>query len=180
MGFLKISQNSTKKTCDWVFFNKASGLRCTTLFKKIHQHTCFPMNFVKFLRTTFFTEHLRWLLVKQKVKSNKKSIFYFSHTCEVWEVWVPNLLVFKSGWNHGFQYIFCKNNISQFFINTIWLITLRNCHESDVVFLKVKHFSDIAKLGKKLDPVFLTAEILYWVGRNNFIFRNAMKGQSRI
>ena len=26
-------------------------------------HKCFPVNFAKFLRTTFFTEHLRWLLL---------------------------------------------------------------------------------------------------------------------
>ena len=24
---------------------------------------CFPVNFAKFLRTTFLTEHLRWLLL---------------------------------------------------------------------------------------------------------------------
>ena len=24
---------------------------------------CFPVNFMKFLRTPFFTEHLRWLLL---------------------------------------------------------------------------------------------------------------------
>ena len=27
-------------------------------------HKCFPVNFAKFLRTPFFTEHLRWLLLK--------------------------------------------------------------------------------------------------------------------
>ena len=26
-------------------------------------HRCFPVNFAKFLRTPFFTEHLRWLLL---------------------------------------------------------------------------------------------------------------------
>ena len=26
-------------------------------------HRCFPVNFTKFLRTPFFTEHLRWLLL---------------------------------------------------------------------------------------------------------------------
>ena len=29
---------------------------------------CFPVNFVKFLRTPFFTEHLRWLLLNHVVQ----------------------------------------------------------------------------------------------------------------
>ena len=28
------------------------------------QHRCFPVKYVKFLRTTFFTERLQWLLLK--------------------------------------------------------------------------------------------------------------------
>ena len=35
-----------------------------TLFKKRHWHRCFPVNFEKFLRTPFFTEHLWWLLLQ--------------------------------------------------------------------------------------------------------------------
>ena len=38
-------------------------LRPATLFKKILWHRCFPMNFAKFLRTSFFIEHLWWLLL---------------------------------------------------------------------------------------------------------------------
>ena len=33
-----------------------------TLSKKRLWHRCFPVNFTKFLRTTFFTEHRWWLL----------------------------------------------------------------------------------------------------------------------
>ena len=33
-------------------------------------HRCFPLNFVKFLRTPFFTEHLRWLLLYYWQKMN--------------------------------------------------------------------------------------------------------------
>ena len=45
---------------------------CWSLFKiKLHpwridkrlQHRCFPVKFAKYLRTLFFTEHLRWLLL---------------------------------------------------------------------------------------------------------------------
>ena len=49
--FLEISQNSQEKTCARVSFNKVTG------------HTCFPVNFAKFLRTPSLTEHLRWLLL---------------------------------------------------------------------------------------------------------------------
>ena len=41
-----------------------SLLRPATLLKKRLWHRCFPMKFAKFLRTTFFTEHLWWLLLQ--------------------------------------------------------------------------------------------------------------------
>ena len=40
-------------------------IRPATLFKKRVWHSCFPVNFAKFLRTTFIIEHLRWLLHKK-------------------------------------------------------------------------------------------------------------------
>ena len=48
--FLEISQS--------LFFNKVAGL-----LENILWHRCFPVNFVKFLRTTFLTEYLWWLLL---------------------------------------------------------------------------------------------------------------------
>ena len=47
--FLEISQNS--------------GLMAATLLKKRLWHRCFPVNFVKFLRTPFLTERLWWLFL---------------------------------------------------------------------------------------------------------------------
>ena len=44
-----------KHVCQSLFFNKVAGI---TLLKKRLWHRCFPANFVKFLRTSFFTEHL--------------------------------------------------------------------------------------------------------------------------
>ena len=38
-------------------------LRPATLLKKRLWHRCFPVNFAKFLRTPFLTEHLWWLLL---------------------------------------------------------------------------------------------------------------------
>ena len=62
-----VLRNFTKFTgkhlCKSVFFNKVAGLRPVTLPKKRLWHTCLPVNFVKFLRTRFFTEHLWWLLL---------------------------------------------------------------------------------------------------------------------
>ena len=56
--FLEILQNSQEKTCARVsFFNKVVGLRVATLLKKRLWHSCFPLNFTKFLRTPFLTEN---------------------------------------------------------------------------------------------------------------------------
>ena len=38
-----------------------------TLLKKRLWHRYFPVNFEKFLRTPFFTEHLWWLLLTVKI-----------------------------------------------------------------------------------------------------------------
>ena len=62
-GVLEILQNSQENTCGRNIFNKVTGLSLTILFKKSLLHRCFPENFANFLRTQFFSEHLRWLLV---------------------------------------------------------------------------------------------------------------------
>ena len=51
-NFAKFTGN---QPCQGLFFNKE------ILLKKILWHSCFPVNFAKFLRTPFFTEYLRWL-----------------------------------------------------------------------------------------------------------------------
>ena len=50
-------------------FSAMSGLQVCNFIKKRFQHRCFPVKFAKFLRTPFFTEHLRWfrLHVKQNI-----------------------------------------------------------------------------------------------------------------
>ena len=40
-----------KHLCQSLFFSKVAGLRCATLFKKRLWHRCFPVKFVKLLRT---------------------------------------------------------------------------------------------------------------------------------
>ena len=53
--FLEISENSQENTCAIVSF-----------LKKRLCHRCFAVNFVKFLRTPFLTEHMRWLFLKKR------------------------------------------------------------------------------------------------------------------
>ena len=58
------------------------GLRPATLLKNRLWHRYFPVNFTKFLRTPFFTEHLRWLLLKEDRRTPKRILerqhwFYF-------------------------------------------------------------------------------------------------------
>ena len=62
--FLEIPQNSHENTSARVSFLinlQALGLRPATLLKRRLWHTCFPVNFVKFLRTPIFIEHIWWL-----------------------------------------------------------------------------------------------------------------------
>ena len=65
-AFLEVLQNSQKNTCVRVSFlikSQAIGLKPPTIIKKRLWHECFPVNFAKFVRTTFLTEHPRWLLL---------------------------------------------------------------------------------------------------------------------
>ena len=62
-----VRRNFTKFTgkhlCQILFFNKVAGLSPAILSKKRLWHRCFPVNFAKFLRASFFIEHLWWLLL---------------------------------------------------------------------------------------------------------------------
>ena len=44
-------------------FNNVAGLKVWGFIKKRLQHSCFPKNVTKLLRTAFLIEHLRWLLL---------------------------------------------------------------------------------------------------------------------
>ena len=69
-----------KQLCQRLFFNKVGDLRPVALLKKRLWHRCFPVNFVKFLRTpfiykfcqisknTFYAEHL-WTTVSSQIVS---------------------------------------------------------------------------------------------------------------
>ena len=53
-----IAKFTGKHLCQSLFFNNVAGLRPVTSLKERLWHTCFPVNYSKFLRTSFFTEHL--------------------------------------------------------------------------------------------------------------------------
>ena len=59
-NFTKFTEKHLRQS---IFFNEVAGLMSTTLLKKRIWHRCFPVNFVKFLRTPCSVEQLRWLLL---------------------------------------------------------------------------------------------------------------------
>ena len=63
IGVLKNFATFTGKHALESLLNKVASLKPCNFIKKRLQHRCFPVNIAKFLRTTFFTEHLRRLLL---------------------------------------------------------------------------------------------------------------------
>ena len=57
-----------------LFFNNVAGLWPATLLKKRLWHRCFLVNFAKFPRTPFLTEHFWWLLLFSWHISNANEI----------------------------------------------------------------------------------------------------------
>ena len=61
--FRNFAKFTEKHLCQSLIFNKFAGLRPATLLKKRLWHRYFSVNFAKFLRTPFLTQHLQWLLL---------------------------------------------------------------------------------------------------------------------
>ena len=64
---LEISQSSQENACARVPF-----------LKKRLWHRCFPVNFAKLVRTSFLTEHLRWVLLAFQSES---TLYSFRTSC---------------------------------------------------------------------------------------------------
>ena len=60
-----------KHLCQSLFFNKVAGLRVATVLKKRLWYRCFPVNFAKYLRISFFIEHL-WCLLLHLVRMQNR------------------------------------------------------------------------------------------------------------
>ena len=73
-----------KHICQSIFLMKLQASRPATLSKKRLWHRCFPVNFAKFLKTPFVTEHLRWLLLWAYDKSNALTIRFVSRVLWPW------------------------------------------------------------------------------------------------
>ena len=72
--FRNFTKFTGKHLCQSLFFNKVAGLRPPTLLKKRLWHRCFPMNFVKFLRTPFLQNTSGRLLLPILIPG-KKTVF---------------------------------------------------------------------------------------------------------
>ena len=60
-----------KHLCRGLFFNKVENLRLATLLKTRLRHRCFPVNFVKFLRTPFLQNTSERLLLEGTLLAKK-------------------------------------------------------------------------------------------------------------
>ena len=77
--FSEISQISLENTCAGVFLIKLQA--CNFIQKKLQQR-CFPAKFAKLLRTPFFIEHLRWLLLSVRIKEERViGSMYIKYIC---------------------------------------------------------------------------------------------------
>ena len=95
-----------KHMCLGLFFTRVAGL------KKRLQHSCFPVNIVKYLKTAFFIEHFQWLILTNRpfwcnsvissfpdltliLNSSWSDIISFSHiTCSLMSLRVAKVLKF--------------------------------------------------------------------------------------
>ena len=66
MGVLKKFSNFTGNYLCWSLIIKVEA--CNFINKRL-QHRCFSVKFAEFLRTPFFTEHLRRLLLYSYIRS---------------------------------------------------------------------------------------------------------------
>ena len=96
-------------------------LRPATLLKKRLWHRCFPMNFAKFLRTPFFTEHLRWLLELLETQrseslvlnvfpqsSNKKAVIFVIHNLKIEMVKSQKRILLLTGYSQSGNEVFVR------------------------------------------------------------------------
>ena len=63
--------------------------------KKRPWHRCFPVNFVKFLRTSFFIEYLRWLPLNDLIQECYIRLIIFINLAKQGEMIADNLVNFK-------------------------------------------------------------------------------------
>ena len=72
-----------KNLCQSLFFNKVAGLRPATVLKKRLRHRCFPVNFVKFLRTPFLNNTSGGYFWKHNVAMQTTAEFASNSTANI-------------------------------------------------------------------------------------------------
>ena len=86
-------------------FTKLTGRRlCQNLFlifcefikKKTLEHRCFPLNFAKFLNTTFPTKHLRWLLLTEYLFPEHRVITFIVFIAKVFHCTKIHIIQFAN------------------------------------------------------------------------------------
>ena len=72
-------------------------MKACKFIKKRLQHRFFPVKFAKFLRTPFFTEHVRWLLLE------------ISHELSFYSIWEQWMMSFRGtcGPSNAYFILFC-------------------------------------------------------------------------
>ena len=104
----KISENSQENTfCQSLCINKVADLRSRTLLKKWPWYRCFPVNFVKFLRTPTLQNTFGRLLLKFK-RNNMFTYFFFRENVHIKTL--PELF-FQA--KHNSHYIHLSNFLVQ-------------------------------------------------------------------
>ena len=118
-NFTKFTGKHLKHLCQSLLFNKVAGLRPATVLKKRLWHRCFPVNFVKFLRTPFYKERLWWLLMPKNICM---LVFHELSQClglRTLRNKETEILEIGSKQNSYREYLFCLQSIgsSSFFAN---------------------------------------------------------------
>ena len=139
--FRNFAKSPGKHLWQSLFFNTVAWLRPATLLKKRLWYRCFPVNFVKFLRTPFLQNTSGWLL-----------LFFFSQTeYQAKKSWALNILKkidrsshrrcsIRKGVLRNFAKLTRKHLCRSFFFNTVsglneeWLLIFTESFVIAVLF----------------------------------------------
>ena len=86
------------------YFNRVSGLRAVTLLKKRLQHSCFQVNFMKFLRTSF----LQNTSVICLTVSFHKEVLYICSNLLLLEKWTKFTILLSFHFANTFYTLYCE------------------------------------------------------------------------
>ena len=104
--------------CQSLLFDKVAGWRL---------HRCFSVNFVKFLRTSFLTEHLCWLLLTLKGRPLYNSnIFSETITSKRVVIWAWEGHLRRSSLSENIVVFLISTSFSTEWILSLWVTVLQN------------------------------------------------------